>query len=170
MREGGEPSAFETRDGQKASRPAGAYLTLLAIQSIAATAIIAAFQGAFRIVADEVGVLHRIPVASLIALIAAMAVSQAAYWYRFSRIELPDWKRVFVGHCLGFASRLSFIFGGAMFSLFFLRHAPELVSFQTGVPLLTRTAIMLAALFCLYCYALELDRLGARLQSPGGDD
>lgn len=62
--------------------------------------------------------------ASLIALIAAMAVSQAAYWYRFSRIELPDWKQVVVGHCLGFASRLGFIFGGAMFSLFFPAACP----------------------------------------------
>lgn len=163
------PSASDAGHGRGTSRPAGMYLALLLIQTIAASAIIAAIQSAFRIVADEVGVLHRIPGAALTALIAAMAVSQAAYWYRFSRIELPDWKHVVLGHCLGFASRLSFIFGGAMFSLFFLRHAPELISFQTGVPLLTRTAIMLAALFCLYCYALELDRLGARLQSSAGD-
>jgi len=154
----------------KTSRTARMYLTLLAIQSIAAAAIIAAIQGAFRIVADDLGVLHAIPVGALITLVFTMAASQTAYWYRFTRIEIPGWRHVALGHCLGFASRLSFIFGGAIFSLFFLRHAPGLISIEAGIPLLARIAILLPALFCLYCYALELERLGNALQSPRATD
>ena len=53
-----------------------------------------------------------------------------------------------------------------MFSLFFLRHAPDLSSNETGVVVLSRGTIVLVALFCLYCFTVELERLGNSLQGP----
>lgn len=152
------------------SRPVRAYLMVLALQSAAALTILAAIQRAFRTVIDNLGVLHHVSSMELALLVAAMCSSQAAYWYRLANIEIPKWRSVVFGHLLGFASRLSFVFGGALFSVFFLRHAPELGSNAGATILLSRMAILLASLFCLYCFALELERLGNSLQSPAREE
>lgn len=142
------------------------YLTCLALQTAAAFALLAAVRRAFRIVIDNPGVLHPLPPVELALLVAAICAFQAAYWYRLARIKIPNWRSIVLGHLLGFVSRLSFIFGAALFSLFFLRHAPELNSSEGALTLIPRIAILLATLFCLYCFALELERLGNQLQSP----
>jgi hypothetical protein len=142
------------------------YLTLLALQFAAAVMLLAEIYRAFRIVVDELGVLHAISPADLAVISAAALLSQACFCYRLAKVGIPAWRNIVLGHCLGFASRLSFIFGGAMFSLFFLRHAPELSSTETGAVVLSRGVILLVALFCLYCFTLELERLGNSLQRP----
>lgn len=145
--------------------PVRAYLICLALQSAAALMIIAAIHRAFRTVIDDLGVRHPVSPAELAMLVGAMCCAQAVYWYRVSCIDIPNWRGVVFGHLVGFASRLSFIFGGALFSVFFLRHAPELGSSEGAIILLPRIAILLASLFCLYCFTLELERLGNALQS-----
>ncbi|MCV9940406.1 hypothetical protein OIU35_28995 [Boseaceae bacterium BT-24-1] len=147
-------------------RSAWAYLALLALQSAAALALLVEIHRAFRIVVDDLGVLHTISPADLLTIAGAVFLSQTAYWYRFAKVQMPGWRNAAFGHLLGFASRLSFIFGAAMFSLFFLRHAPDLSSNETGAVVLSRGTIVLVALFCLYCFTLELERLGNSLQRP----
>jgi len=145
--------------------PVWRYLICLGLQSIAAFTILAAIQRAFQTVIDDLGVLHSVSLIEFVLLVAAICSFQAAYWYRFKWIEIPRWRGVVFGHVAGFASRLSFIFGGALFSVFFLRHAPELSSTEGAMILLPRVAMLLASLFCLYCYTLELERLASVLQS-----
>ena len=142
------------------------YLALVALQSAAALTLLVEIHRAFRIVVDDLGVLHTISPADLLTIVGAIFVSQIAYWYRLARVQLPGWRHAALGHLLGFASRLSFIFGAAMFSLFFLRHAPDLSSNETGLVVLSRGAIVLVALFCLYCFTLELERLANASQRP----
>lgn len=140
------------------------YLICLALQTAAAFALLAAIQRAFRIVIDDLGVLHAVSPMELTLLVVAICAFQAAYWYRLARVEIPRWRNVVLGHIVGFVGRLSFVFGAALFSLFFLRHTPGLT--EGALILVPRIAILLATLFCLYCFTLELERLGNALQSP----
>ncbi|MGX5733309.1 hypothetical protein [Bosea thiooxidans] len=158
------PPETEIEHGR--SRSALPYIALLVLQSAAALTLLVEIHRAFRIVVDHLGVLHMISPADLLTIVAAVSLSQTAYWYRFAKVEMPGWHNVALGHLLGFASRLSFIFGAAMFSLFFLRHAPDLSSNEAGAVVLSRGTIVLIALFCLYCFTLELERLGNSLQRP----
>lgn len=141
------------------------YLMCLTFLSVAAFVILAAIGWVFRTLIDGLGVLHRASPLELGLLIGAIYAFQSAYWYRIKSISIPQWRSIVLGHVLGFTSRLSFIFGGALFSLFFLRHVPELSSSEGAFVLLPRVAILLASLFCLYCYSLELERLANALQS-----
>ncbi|MCC8943604.1 hypothetical protein H8A97_00430 [Bradyrhizobium sp. Arg62] len=149
-------------------RPTRSYLVCLVLQSAAAFAILAAIGRAFRTVIDNLGMLHRISLMELGLLAVTLCAFQVVYWYRIRNIEIPEWNSIALGHLLGFASRLSFIFGGALFSVFFLRHAPELSSSEGAIILLPRVAMLLASLFCMYCYSLELERLANMLQSTIG--
>ena len=146
------------------------YLTCLGIQSTAALTILAGIVQAFRTVVDNLGVLHEIPPGEAAAIVTTVCAFQLAYWYRFRRVKIPGWRGVGFGHILGFCSRLSFIFGSSLFSVYFLRHAPLLSSSEGAMILLPRIALLLPSLFCLYCYSLELDRLGNVLQSHEGPD
>lgn len=144
------------------------YGICLAVQSSAAVSILIAIQRAFRTVIDGLGELHSASGIGVAVLAISICTFQTAYWYRLYRIGVPAWRNVLAGHVVGFASRLTFIFGGALFSLFFLRHAPELSSSEGAAILLPRIAMLLASLFCLYCYTLELERLASALQSVQG--
>ena len=144
------------------------YLICLGIQSTAALTILTGIAQAFRTVVDNLGVLHEVSPIEVAVIVATVCAFQVTYWYRFNRVKIPRWRGVVFGHIAGFCSRLSFIFGGALFSVFFLRHAPQLSSSEGAMILLPRIAMLLPSLFCLYCYTLELDRLANMLQSPEG--
>ena len=161
-----EISSGETR-AIRSRRPkaVSSYLTLLALQSAAALALVTYIHRAFRILIDDIGVLHSISLGEIGFFLAAIIVSQAGFWFRLKRVAIPGWRSLVLGHILGFSSRISFIFGGALFTVFFLRHAPELSWSEDGWSLVWRGAIVLVALFALYCYALELERLGNALQA-----
>ncbi|WP_454001150.1 hypothetical protein [Afipia felis] len=144
------------------------YLICLALQSAAAFALLAAIGRIFRILIDGLGVLHAMPSMELVSLIGTLCVCQATYWYRLKNVRIPEWRSVALGHFFGFAGRLSFVFGGALFSLFFLRHAPQVRLNENAIVLLPRIAMLLASLFSLYCYSLELERLANTLQFSAG--
>jgi hypothetical protein len=150
-------------EARSSARP---YLICLVLQSAAAFAILAAIGKIFRTLIGGLGVLHAVPPTELVWLIGTLCVCQAAYWYRLKNVRIPEWRSVVLGHLFGLAGRLSFIFGGALFSLYFLRHAPELSLSGNGIVLLPRIAMLLASLFSLYCYSLELERLAHTLQFP----
>jgi hypothetical protein len=68
-----------------------------------------------------------------------------------------------------FLGRLSFIFGGALFSVVFFRHLPALDG-DADVFLMTGHGLLLGgALFALFCLSLELERLGHALEAKHPD-
>ena len=74
-----------------------------------------------------------------------------------------------VGHLFAFVGRASFFFGSAFFSLVYFRHLPE----RGGLPPLgwgyVNGVAFIAVLFALFCYSLELERLGKALEGlPDG--
>jgi hypothetical protein len=95
-------------------------------------------------------------------------VMQAAYWYRLWRVPIPfQGLNIILNHLLLFLGRLSFIFGGALFSVIFFRHLPELGS-NFDIWLMALNGLMFGGtLFALFCLALELERLGHAL---GGEN
>ena len=84
-------------------------------------------------------------------LVAAM---QAAYWTkrRFaSALRLP--RHHLLGHLLLFVSRLTFVFVGSWFTVVFLVRSWDTKGWAPGI------ALFLAAVFSVFCYSLELERL-----------
>jgi hypothetical protein len=101
-----------------------------------------------------------------LGMIAVLSVMQFAYWYRYLRIAMPfRGPKLFLSHVFLFLGRLSFIFGSALFSIVLFRHLPEL-SFDVDIFLFGRRAVVLiVSLFALFCFSLELERLGVALGS-----
>jgi hypothetical protein len=99
-----------------------------------------------------------------LGIIAVLCVMQFAYWYRYLRVAIPfRGPKLFLSHVFLFLGRLSFIFGSALFSIVLFRHLPEL-SFDVDIFLFGRRAVVLiVSLFALFCFSLELERLGAAL-------
>ena len=141
------------------------YAILLAAQTACAAVMLVNIHSAFRTLIENIGTPNASTPASVIQLLIAAAIGQACYWYRLRHVPLPaNCRNVALGHLLAFASRLGFIFGGALFSVYFLRHAPELTLGPLAIA--WRGTLLIAILFSLYCYTLELERLGATLQMP----
>jgi hypothetical protein len=59
-----------------------------------------------------------------------------------------------------FLGRLSFIFGGALFSVVVFRHLPELGRDTDAVLMVQRGVILVGCLFALFCTSLEVERFG----------
>ena len=97
-------------------------------------------------------------------IVAVLCLMQFAYWYRYLRVAIPfRGPKLFLSHVFLFLGRLSFIFGSALFSIVLFRHLPEL-SFDVDIFLFGRRAVVLiVSLFALFCFSLELERLGAAL-------
>ena len=81
----------------------------------------------------------------------------------------PPFHSVFVAHLLFFASRVSFFFGGALFSAIFFRHLPELDVFPPLGQAVVKLLYVAGVLFGLFCYSLELDRLGKAIEDQPDD-
>jgi hypothetical protein len=106
------------------------YMTLLALQTLVATLLIWTTVPVFRRMISNVGepleTGSGIPVATIVGAI----VLQSCYWIRFYKITVynPFYSNV-ASHVVLFAGRASFFFGGALFSVVFFRHIPELSTF-----------------------------------------
>jgi hypothetical protein len=141
------------------------YAILLAAQTLCALIMLFNIHASFRLLIENIGTPHLSTRLSIVQLLLAAALGQACYWYRLHRVALPAIRRNLpLGHLLAFASRIGFIFGSALFSVYFLRHAP--VVELSIADLVWRGSLLLAILFSLYCYTLELERLGSALQAP----
>jgi len=96
--------------------------------------------------------------------LTAIALIQIGYWFRY-RIKpaLPQLHNVLLGHILLFVSRLSFVVATSVFSFVFIAYKLELDA--------ARYILTVVGLFSLFCYTLELQRLGSALlgleQRPG---
>lgn len=88
----------------------------------------------------------------------AIVLIQGAYWTRMALVgELKLPRNAFLGHLAMFLARISLIFGTAFFTLVIYVRFPDL---ELSV---VRLAVLFASLFSIFCYSLELERLGAAL-------
>ena len=95
-----------------------------------------------------------------IFVIAAVGVTltHVCYWldqHRFATLRLGQ--NLLLGHLVLFLSRLNFIFAGSVFSAVCLVRFNELYIEFLGFVLLS------GVLFSIFCYSLELERLGKAL-------
>ena len=96
--------------------------------------------------------------------LGASASIQVAYWigYRI-RPEPPRFVSVSLGHIVLFLSKLILVLPSAVFSFLFI--AKDL---EASIPI-SKYVFILFALFSLFCYGLELERLAARLLGHKGE-
>jgi hypothetical protein len=139
------------------------YAAFLLVQTLCAAAILYNIQSAFRILLENIGTQNPGSLGNAASVGLAVLIGQFCYWQRLRSVNVPSgYQNIVLGHLFSFGSRIGFIFGGALFSLYFLRHVPAL---DLGyLDLIWRSGMLLAILFALYCYTLELERLGAALQ------
>lgn len=143
------------------------YVALLVVQSLCAFFILYYVQEMFRVLIVNIGIPQAIPASILVQIAIAAVIAQTCYWLRLRTTPVPNgYRSILAGHVFAFASRLLFIFGGALFSLYFLRHLPAMQPGVIELGFIWRVICLIAILFVLYCYTLELERLGAALQAP----
>ncbi len=111
-----------------------------------------------RILAGSVGPAS--PETLMLGLLG-VGLIQVAYWLRRAAISSLKLKPLlFLSHIVLFISRLSFIFGAALFTAIMYYRFPE---FEKSIP---RLAVLVAVLFSIFCYALELEWLASELGGP----
>ena len=147
-------------------RPVLAYTLLLLVQTACALVILFYIHAIFRILVEHIGQQQELPTGILIQVVVAALLGQCCYWLRLYRLPIPKgFHSLPLGHALAFAARLGAIVGGALASIYFLRHLPELTKLADGFTLFWRSGVLLAIVFALYCYTLELERLAAAWQA-----
>src|SRR5438094_6061403 len=84
-----------------------------------------------------------------------VTVIQVSYWIRFRCFPPPRFKRrLILGHAIQCLGRLSFVFIGGMFGVVFFTRFQQL---EISV---CKASVLLAVLFSMFCYPLDLERLG----------
>lgn len=144
-----------------------AYALLLAGQTLAASALFVIVFPVFHEIVTNLGERQELLPSQQLAALGSAALLHLCYWTRLKWVAVvAPFHSVFLGHVCAFASRVSFFFGGALFSVLFFRHLPAL----DVMPPLSRTAFstveVVAILFGLYCYSRELDRLAVAIEEP----
>lgn len=147
-------------------RPVLAYTLLLIVQTACALVILFHIHTAFRILVERIGQQQTLPSEIMAQVCGAALIGQLCYWTRLYRLPVPQgFYSPVLGHLLAFAARLGAIVGGALASIYFLRHLPELTSLADSFTLAWRSGLLLAIVFAIYCYTLELERLAAAWQA-----
>ena len=157
-------------NSDKGSPRVAAYVSLLALQATGAIFFIWKELPAFKQLLLSPGVQPpSIPYDDWTTLGALLAM-QIAYWYRLRRVPIPfQAPKLILSHSLLFLGRLSFIFGGALFSVVFFRHVPALDRGADVLLMIGRGLLLGGSLFALFCLALELERLGHALEDNHGN-
>jgi hypothetical protein len=142
------------------------YLLLLAVQFVSEIVIIWEALPVFRQLLRRPDQIMTTPYNAWTVL-AAIAIAQAAYWRRLHWVAIPFTRPNVAGHHIFLLlGRLNFIFGGGLFSVVVFRHLPEM-DFEAGFWLaLTRAPIFFLVLFTMFCFSLELERLGSAFAPP----
>lgn len=144
-----------------------AYFGLLAIQTGAAIALIWTTFPVFRSMSAHLGQVAQLSPWVDVAAASSALVLHCAYWTRYRHVPIAvPIHNALIGHIVVFIGRASFFFGSAFFSLIFFRHIPEIVSFPSLSQAFFRGAGLIWVLFALFCYSLELDRLGRAIEAP----
>ncbi len=99
-----------------------------------------------------------------VTALGACALIQVAYWIGYrTHPALPRFRNVLLGHALIFFSKMILVFPSAVVSLLFVAK-----DFAVQIPP-SRYAFMIFALFSLFCYAFELERMGGRFLNYTSD-
>ncbi|MFC5423871.1 hypothetical protein ACFPOB_30580 [Bosea eneae] len=147
-------------------RPVLVYTLLLIVQTVCALVILFHIHTAFRILIERIGQQQTLPTEVLAQVCGAALLGQLCYWTRLYRLPVPHgFHSPVLGHLLAFAARLGAIVGGALASIYFLRHLPELTRLADSFTLTWRSSLLLAIVFAIYCYTVELERLAAAWQA-----
>jgi hypothetical protein len=137
------------------------YVILMVIETAAAMFLFLTIFPIFRQVITQLGEPQDISPFQQVAVACGALVLQACYWVRFRWVAIPaPFRNALVRHLFLFASRVSFFFGGALFSVLFFRHVPELDQLPTVIQGAVRVLEIILPLFSLFCYSLEIERLG----------
>ncbi|MBK3745030.1 hypothetical protein G3A39_38195 [Paraburkholderia aspalathi] len=100
-------------------------------------------------------------------IIGSSVLLHCFYWSRLKWVSIVrPCRNIVVAHFCSFASRVSFFFGGALFSVVFFRHIPELDFFPPFTQATAKLLYLVAILFGLFCYSTELDRLAKAIEGP----
>ena len=152
------------------SEQAAAYAILLIAQTLLASFLFWTIIPIFLQLISNLGVRQDIDPWTQAAIIAGAVALQCCYWarYHWVAIRVP-FRSAFVGHLVMFASRVSFFFGGALFSVIFFRHVPAFDAFPSVGEAMAKWLIVMAILFALFCYALELERFGKAIEDPSSE-
>ncbi len=124
---------------------------------------------AFVAIADSLGRAIELPFRSTLGIMAALIAFHVAYWSRQRWAKLPGVpQNALLNHVFLFMSRLSFIFAAAFFSLVAFRHLPALANAPDLVVMAARGSLLIAILFSLFCYSLEIERIGREMEPAEG--
>ena len=146
------------------------YAALLCAETLLAGLLFWIIFPVFRQVVSRLGETLDIGADTVVAAISFAVILQGCYWARFFGVPLPTpFHNVVVAHILMFASRASFFFSGALFSVVFFRHGPVLAALPPIAEMLIRITALFACLFALFCYSLELERLARAIGEPQGN-
>ena len=159
-----------TTNFQNGSRGAAAYVSLLAVQIAGALVLVWKELPAFNQLLSNPG--RQLPFLPYDDLTTAgiLLVMQFAYWYRLRCVPIPfHGSNLVLSHLFLFFGRLSFIFGGALFSVVFFRHLPALANDADVLLMMGRGLLLGDALFALFCLTLEVERLGHALEGNDPD-
>lgn len=133
---------------------------LLVGQTLAATALFWIVFPLFHRIITHLGEQQELRHSQQFATVLSAILLHACYWTRLTWVTVvAPFHNVFMGHVCSFASRVSFFFGGALFSTLFFRHLPELEALPTPGRIVLGVFEILIVLFALFCYAQELERL-----------
>jgi hypothetical protein len=163
-------SGRNTKNREWPHKRVALYLALLGVQVIGALAFIWKELSSFNQLLQNPGEqIPFIPYEDLTS-IGILFVMQVAYWYRLRRIPIPfQGPSQIQSHLFLFLGRLSFIFGGALFSVVFFRHLPALDSDADIVLMAGHGLLLGGALFAFFCLSLELEGLGHALEASHPD-
>ena len=159
-----------TTSFQNSSRGAAAYVSLLAVQIAGALVLVWKELPAFNQLLSNPG--RQLPFLPYDDLTTAgiLLVMQFAYWFRLRCVPIPfHGSYLVLSHLFLFLGRLSFIFGGALFSVVFFRHLPALANDADVLLMMGRGLLLGGALFALFCLALEHEGLGHALEAHRPD-
>ncbi|MCW5555709.1 MAG: hypothetical protein KIS67_26565 [Verrucomicrobiae bacterium] len=138
------------------------YLLLVAAQTVGAAIVLVNAVPIYRQMVGDFS-RHQPQPGILWWAVVAVVLMQAAYWLRVRLgLPLPAGGHVVIGHLAAFVARLSFILASAMFTVIFFVRFEEL-------PLSPQRILMvLALLFSMFCWTLELERLARALHGIEG--
>lgn len=141
------------------------YLLLLCGETAAASVIFWVSFPVFQAIVHRAGQPQTLDVSFEVTVTSAAVLLQVCYWIRYWRV--PIWaplRNPVAGHLLLFAGRASFFFGSALFSAIVFRHIPQLDAVPPLGQGAAKAAGFLFVLFALFCYALEVERLGRAIE------
>ena len=98
---------------------------------------------------------HKAELETLAWALPSIALIQAGYWLREGlRPPLPQFVNAALGHVVLFLGRFSFVFASGVFTFLFIVPRPDF-----SIPA-ARYVITLIGVFSIFCYTLEVERLG----------